>query len=304
MPGRMMPRPKKSSYANEKPPLSYVALCVMAIRSSSSGMMSLNEIYRFIVNTFPYYKNTHSKWRNSLRHNLSFNDCFVKIVQGSENGNKRSLWSLHPSCGDMFEDGSLLRRKRRFMTSKRRQKEDAGLHKLEYPAEVDESSLVASIMPNGGDGNTMPKQRDMSQTRAFERKQLVPGHGDRAIVDEKSKERLTNFTIDNILRESFPPQKRKMETRQRCIDMNSIFMPDKSFCGLKQRFDQILQNCTCNTILQTVSPCRYCFEMPMQRICCYGCKSISQQSKSFGWNQKYVKSSKESFTLHYKAHWS
>ena len=292
-----MPRPKKSSYANEKPPLSYVALCVMAIRSSSSGMMSLNEIYRFIVNTFPYYKNTHSKWRNSLRHNLSFNDCFVKIVQGSENGNKRSLWSLHPSCGDMFEDGSLLRRKRRFMTHNRRQKGTAGSFKLEFPSEVDESNLVASMELNGGYCNKVPKLREMSQI------QLEVGNGDKAIADQKSKERLTNFTIDNILRESFPLQKGKMQTSERCIEKNSIFMPDKSFCGLKQRFDQILQNCTCNAILQTVSPCRHCFEMPMQRICCYGYKSISQQNRSFSWNQKCPKSSRESFTLHYKAHW-
>ncbi len=115
---RRMPRPRKSTYGNEKPPYSYVALCAMAIQNSATGMLTLNEIYRFITNSFPFYKTNSSKWRNSLRHNLSYNDCFVKIVCTTSNGSKKSYWSLHPNCGNMFKDGSLLRRKKRFVTGK------------------------------------------------------------------------------------------------------------------------------------------------------------------------------------------
>eukprot|EP00794_Sanderia_malayensis_P009000 gene9000-9961_t len=109
-----MPRPRKSTYGSEKPPYSYVALCAMAIQHSTTGMLTLSDIYRFITNSFPFYKTSSSKWRNSLRHNLSFNDCFVKIVCTTSSGSKKCYWSLHPNCGNMFKDGTLLRRKRRF----------------------------------------------------------------------------------------------------------------------------------------------------------------------------------------------
>uniref|UniRef100_A0A7M5X798 Fork-head domain-containing protein n=1 Tax=Clytia hemisphaerica TaxID=252671 RepID=A0A7M5X798_9CNID len=51
----------------------------------------------------------------SLRHNLSFNDCFVKISKSNDqSGGKGSYWTLHQSSTQMFEEGSFLRRKRRF----------------------------------------------------------------------------------------------------------------------------------------------------------------------------------------------
>lgn len=109
-----MPRPRKNSYAEDKPPYSYVALCVMAIDSSSSKMMTLSDIYKFITDNFPFYRNTKLRWQNSLRHNLSFNDCFVKISKTNEQGGKGSYWTLHQQSSQMFEEGSLLRRKRRF----------------------------------------------------------------------------------------------------------------------------------------------------------------------------------------------
>eukprot|EP00794_Sanderia_malayensis_P009046 gene9046-10013_t len=110
-----MPRPRKSTYGDEKPPYSYVALCAMAIHSSANKMMTLSQIYKFITDNFPFYQKNSTKWQNSLRHNLSFNDCFIKVLRGTEHGGKGSYWTLHPDCAEMFQDGSFLRRKRRFL---------------------------------------------------------------------------------------------------------------------------------------------------------------------------------------------
>ncbi|XP_063313259.1 forkhead box protein B2 [Pelobates fuscus] len=109
-----MPRPGKNSYSDQKPPYSYISLTAMAIQSSSEKMLPLSDIYKFIMDRFPYYRENTQRWQNSLRHNLSFNDCFIKIPRRPDQPGKGSFWALHPDCGDMFENGSFLRRRKRF----------------------------------------------------------------------------------------------------------------------------------------------------------------------------------------------
>lgn len=113
-----MPRPGRSTYGDQKPPYSYISLTFMAIQSSGEKMLTLSDIYKFIMDRFPYYRKNTQRWQNSLRHNLSFNDCFIKIPRRPDRPGKGSYWALHPSCGDMFENGSFLRRRKRFKLSK------------------------------------------------------------------------------------------------------------------------------------------------------------------------------------------
>ncbi|KAH8357842.1 hypothetical protein KR200_011065 [Drosophila serrata] len=109
-----MPRPLKMSYGDQKPPYSYISLTAMAIIHSPQRLLPLSEIYRFIMEQFPYYRKNTQKWQNSLRHNLSFNDCFIKVPRNVTKAGKGSYWTLHPMAFDMFENGSLLRRRKRF----------------------------------------------------------------------------------------------------------------------------------------------------------------------------------------------
>ncbi|XP_056150932.1 forkhead box protein B2 [Lampris incognitus] len=109
-----MPRPGKNSYSDQKPPYSYISLTAMAIQNSADKMLPLSDIYKFIMDRFPYYRDNTQRWQNSLRHNLSFNDCFIKIPRRPDQPGKGSFWALHPDCGDMFENGSFLRRRKRF----------------------------------------------------------------------------------------------------------------------------------------------------------------------------------------------
>lgn len=90
----------------------------MAIWSSPEKMLPLSEIYRFITDRFSYYRKNTQRWQNSLRHNLSFNDCFIKVPRRPDRPGKGAYWTLHPQAFDMFENGSLLRRRKRFKLKK------------------------------------------------------------------------------------------------------------------------------------------------------------------------------------------
>eukprot|EP00088_Acartia_fossae_P015874 TRINITY_DN18805_c0_g1_i1.p1 TRINITY_DN18805_c0_g1~~TRINITY_DN18805_c0_g1_i1.p1 ORF type:complete len:332 (-),score=104.30 TRINITY_DN18805_c0_g1_i1:80-1042(-) len=109
-----MPRPSRESYGDSKPPYSYIALTAMALMRSPEKMLPLSDIYKFIMESFPYYRKNTQRWQNSLRHNLSFNDCFIKIPRRHDCPGKGAYWTMHPKAIAMFENGSLLRRRKRF----------------------------------------------------------------------------------------------------------------------------------------------------------------------------------------------
>jgi hypothetical protein len=109
----------RRSYTHAKPPYSYISLITMAIQNSGGKMLTLSEIYQFIMDLFPFYRQNQQRWQNSIRHSLSFNDCFVKVPRTPDKPGKGSFWTLHPNSGNMFENGCYLRRQKRFKCPKR-----------------------------------------------------------------------------------------------------------------------------------------------------------------------------------------
>lgn len=98
----------------EKPPYSYIALIVMAIQSSPTKRLTLSEIYQFLQARFPFFRGSYQGWKNSVRHNLSLNECFIKLPKGLGRPGKGHYWTIDPSSEFMFEEGSFRRRPRGF----------------------------------------------------------------------------------------------------------------------------------------------------------------------------------------------
>lgn len=81
---------------SERPPYSYMAMIQFAINSKQSRKMTLKEIYMWIEDHFPYFREVAKPgWKNSIRHNLSLHDMFTR--ETSADG-KVSCWTIRPEA--------------------------------------------------------------------------------------------------------------------------------------------------------------------------------------------------------------
>ncbi|XP_077209409.1 forkhead box protein Q1 [Paroedura picta] len=97
-----------------KPPYSYIALIAMAIRDSAGGRLTLAEINEYLMGRFAFFRGAYTGWRNSVRHNLSLNDCFIKVLRDpARPWGKDNYWMLNPSSEYTFADGVFRRRRKR-----------------------------------------------------------------------------------------------------------------------------------------------------------------------------------------------
>lgn len=81
-------------------------------QNSTMKRVTLNEIYNFITLKFPYFEQNKKGWQNSIRHNLSLNECFIKVPREGAGDRKGNYWTLDEHYEDMFENGNYRRRRR------------------------------------------------------------------------------------------------------------------------------------------------------------------------------------------------
>lgn len=144
-------KPMKPYARRGKPPFSYIALIAMAIRDSPTGQCTLAEINGYLIDKFPFFRGSYTGWRNSVRHNLSLNDCFVKVLRDpSRPWAKDNYWMLNPQSEYTFADGVFGRRRKRLNGRSLRDDDFGGRVKAHSGAGVKFSSSfsIDSILSN------------------------------------------------------------------------------------------------------------------------------------------------------------
>lgn len=81
-----------------RPPYSYSALIAMAIQNAQDKKLTLSQIYQYVADNFPFYKKSKAGWQNSIRHNLSLNDCFKKVARDEDDPGESGIFFFPKLC--------------------------------------------------------------------------------------------------------------------------------------------------------------------------------------------------------------
>ncbi|XP_017121425.1 forkhead box protein biniou [Drosophila elegans] len=119
---------KSGTRRPEKPALSYINMIGQAIKESPTGKLTLSEIYAYLQKSYEFFRGPYVGWKNSVRHNLSLNECFKKLPKGMGVGKpgKGNYWTIDENSAHLFEDEGSLRRRPRGYRSKIKVKPYAG----------------------------------------------------------------------------------------------------------------------------------------------------------------------------------
>uniref|UniRef100_A0A8D3DJ62 Fork-head domain-containing protein n=1 Tax=Scophthalmus maximus TaxID=52904 RepID=A0A8D3DJ62_SCOMX len=79
-----------------RPPVNYCILIALALKSSHSGSLKVQQIYNFTREHFPFFQTAPDGWKNTIRHNLCFSNSFRKTCnQLCRDGKRKScFWHL------------------------------------------------------------------------------------------------------------------------------------------------------------------------------------------------------------------
>ncbi|CAG9795249.1 unnamed protein product [Diatraea saccharalis] len=135
---------KNSSRRNAWGNLSYADLITQAITSAQDNRLTLSQIYEWMVQNVPYFKdkgdsNSSAGWKNSIRHNLSLHNRFMRVQ--NEGTGKSSWWMINPDA----KPGKSVRRRAASMETSKFEKRRGRVKKK---AEALRNGVTADATPS------------------------------------------------------------------------------------------------------------------------------------------------------------
>lgn len=104
-PGPEIPEPQDMPLIEDdgrKPQYSYALLIGMSILRAPGRRLTLAQIYKWISDSFAYYRASQTGWQNSIRHNLSLNKAFIKQERPKDDPGKGNYWAIEPGMETQF----------------------------------------------------------------------------------------------------------------------------------------------------------------------------------------------------------
>ncbi|CAI6333953.1 unnamed protein product [Periconia digitata] len=144
-----------------KPPYSYAVLIGMAILRAPNRRLTLAQIYKWISDTFAFYRNSaDTGWQNSIRHNLSLSKSFSKQERPKDDSGKGNLKGHYWVINAGFENQYYK------IKSNRRPTNPEGFVSA-YPSDLGRPSTSSNNLPplsssKGFDSSKFPDETELS----------------------------------------------------------------------------------------------------------------------------------------------
>ncbi|XP_026737308.1 forkhead box protein O-like isoform X1 [Trichoplusia ni] len=177
---------KNSSRRNAWGNLSYADLITQAITSAQDNRLTLSQIYEWMVQNVPYFKdkgdsNSSAGWKNSIRHNLSLHNRFMRVQ--NEGTGKSSWWMINPDA----KPGKSVRRRAVTMETSKFEKRRGRVKKK---AEILRNEATADATPSPS--SSISESQDMfPESPLHSNFQLSPDFRQRAPSNASSCGRLS-----------------------------------------------------------------------------------------------------------------
>ncbi|KAH7338521.1 forkhead transcription factor-like protein [Pyrenochaeta sp. MPI-SDFR-AT-0127] len=145
-----------------KPSYSYAMLIGMAILRAPSRRLTLAQIYKWISDTFAFYRNSQETgWQNSIRHNLSLSKSFSKQERPKDDPGKGHYWVINAGFEKQYH---------KLKPTRRPTNSDSFMPA--YPSELprQNASMSASFPPmsstKGFDSSKFPEEPELPSSDA------------------------------------------------------------------------------------------------------------------------------------------